>query len=267
MRTSECSLNSITIRDADVWEVIKLAAGHGFSGVSLWRNLFDHLDPARVVPALSDAGLSVTSLCRAGMFPQPDRTARQARHADNLRAIDLAHALQADCLVMVCGPTGSDPAGARSQIFDGLAELLPHARQAGVKLAIEPFHPMMAATRSAITSLTEANDLVDALNDPLAGIALDAYHVWWDVSLDSQIQRAGARLFSVQIGDWMTPVTNELSCRGMPGHGCIDLTAFIGAARRAGFTGLIEIEVLSDHWWAQPVTAAAAAAAAGVAGL
>ncbi|ANW68286.1 xylose isomerase (plasmid) [Mycobacterium sp. djl-10] len=267
MRTSECSLNSITTRDADVWEVIRLAAGHGFSGVSLWRNLFDDIDPALVVPALSDAGLSVTSLCRAGMFPQSDQKARQARSADNRRAVDLAHALQAECLVVVCGPTGDDPAGARRQIFDGLAELLPYARQAGLKLAIEPFHPMMAASRSAITSLAEANDLIDALQDPIVGIALDAYHVWWDVTLDAQIHRTGARLFSVQIGDWVTPVTNELSSRGMPGDGCIDLRAFIGAARRAGFAGLIEIEVLSDHWWAQPVAAAAAAAAAGVAEL
>jgi sugar phosphate isomerase/epimerase len=264
VETLECSLNSITVRDADLWGVVALAQQHGFGGVSLWRDLLDGVALTRAAARIAEAGLRVTSVCRGGMFPQPDEAARRARRNDNLLAVDQAHAIGAECLVVVCGPTGCDPAGARSQIRDGIADLIPYARQAEVRLAIEPFHPMMAATRSAITSLVEANDLVDALGDAIVGIAVDSYHVWWDATLDEEIRRAGSRLYSVQIADWMSPVTNELSCRGMPGEGCIDLTGFLGACRRAGYRGLIEVEVLSERWWAQPVAAVAEAAAAGV---
>lgn len=265
MLTSECSLNSITVRGADFNDVVRLARSHGFGGVSLWRDLLDGVDLATAAGKIAAAGLCVTSVCRGGMFPQPDDAARRARRDDNRLAVDQAHALEAECLVLVCGPMGADPAGARRQIRDGIADLIPYARQAGVKLAIEPFHPMMAASRSAVTSLSEANDLIDALADPILGIALDAYHVWWDVNVEHQIERAGPRLFSVQIGDWLTPVTSELGARGMPGEGCIDLSAFIATARRAGYRGLVEVEVLSDRWSAQPADVAADAAVAGIA--
>jgi len=259
---TRCSLNSITAKGTGFDDLVDLAGSAGFAGVGLWREVLDGLDLQAASTRLRDSGLRVTSICRGGMFPQPDEAARRKRRDDNHRAIEQAQALNADCLVLVCGPAVTDLASARHDIRDGIAGLEPFARGAGVRLAIEPFHPMMARTRSAITSLTEANDLVENINSDMVGIALDSYHVWWDVSLHQQIARAGTWLFSVQLADWVTPIHGELTSRGMPGEGCIDIADFVSRCLMAGYPGLIEVEVLSDRWWAQPALQAVHAAAA-----
>jgi sugar phosphate isomerase/epimerase len=196
------------------------------------------------------------------MFPQPTEQERAHAHADNLRAIDEAHTLGADCLVLVCGPAyDRDLAGARAQIADGIAALLDHASGAGVRLAVEPMHPMMAADRSSITSLGEAVDLVERVASPWVGLAVDTYHVWWDVALPELLVRAAPSLHSVQLADWVLPIQGQLSSRGMPGDGHIDMPGFVGLTRSVGYRGLIEVEVLSDHWWAIPPAEVARAAA------
>src|SRR6266478_3434350 len=123
------------------------------------------------------------------MFPAADEVSRRAALDDNRRAVDEAAAIGAQCLVLVVGglAAGSrDIADARKLVRDGIAALLPHARAAGVKLAIEPLHPMYAADRACINTLAQANDLCDALGDGL-GIAIDIYHTWWDPDLAAEI--------------------------------------------------------------------------------
>jgi len=265
MELAQCSLNSITVKGASFTNVIDLAEQWGFGGVGLWREVIEGVDLVGAATRLERSGLRVTSVCRGGMFPQPTSSLRRKSLDDNRLAVDQAHALGADCLVLVCGAAHGDLAGARQQVRDGLAELLPHAQAAGVRLAVEPMHPMMASSRSVITSLREANDLIDTLGSDLVGIALDSYHVWWDAELSEQISRTGKRLFSVQLADWVTPIQGELSSRGMPGEGCIDMSGFVAACRAAGYRGLVEVEILSDHWWATDAESAVRAAAIGLA--
>ncbi|MBS3694129.1 sugar phosphate isomerase/epimerase family protein [Rhodococcus qingshengii] len=265
MDISRCSLNSATIRGADLNEVVDLAEHSGFGGVGLWRDVLDDCDLVSYGREVAERGLRVTSVCRGGMFPQPDKATRRKTLEDNYKAVDQASDLNADCLVLVCGAAvGRDLTGGRSQIFDGIAELEPYAREAGVRLAIEPMHPMMASTRSAITSLREANDIVERIDSSHVGIALDSYHVWWDAELSTETTRAAGSILSVQIADWMTPIHDELSSRGMPGDGCIELPAFLKAATTAGYDGLVEVEVLSNFWWRQPPTDAVTAAVHGL---
>jgi lipoprotein-releasing system permease protein len=58
---------------------------------------------------IRDYGLTVTGLCRGGMFPAADRKGRQAAIDDNLRALDEAAALGARCLVLIAGGVGVTP--------------------------------------------------------------------------------------------------------------------------------------------------------------
>jgi sugar phosphate isomerase/epimerase len=264
MELSDCSLNSITVKGASFEHVTRLAETAGFGGVAFWRDVLDGVDLRAGKAMLQQAGLRVTSVCRGGMFPQPDERARRLRFDDNRRAIDQAHALNAGCLVLVCGAAYADLAGARRQVRDGISEIEAYARHAAVRLAIEPFHPMMAATRSVITSIREANDMVEAIGSDVVGIAIDSYHVWWDYALPDEIARAGGSLFAVQLADWITPIHGELTSRGMPGQGCIDMAAFLAECRDAGYRGLVEVEVLSDYWWAQPASTAVQAAVDGL---
>lgn len=263
MDPSQCSLNSVTIRGTGLDEVTALAEKFGFGGVGLWRDILDGHDLAQCSRNIADRGLRVSSVCRGGMFPHADAAGRRAAHEDNHRAVDQARDLNADCLVLVCGAAvGRDLIGGRAQISDGIAELEPYAREAGVRLAIEPMHPMMASTRSAITSLREANDIAEKIDSPHVGIALDSYHVWWDDTFPEEVARAEDSIFSVQLADWATPINDELTSRAMPGDGCIDLTAFMGTT--PGYRGLVEVEVLSSFWWSQPAADAVEAAVRGL---
>ncbi|MFC9356722.1 sugar phosphate isomerase/epimerase family protein [Rhodococcus sp. NPDC057014] len=265
MDLARCSLNSVTVKGSGFTEVADLAEKWEFGGVGLWRDVLGDLDLTAAATRLRQSGLRVSSICRGGMFPQPTATLRRKTMDDNRLAVDQAHALNAECLYLVCGPAYGDLAGARRQVADGIAELEPYARAAGVRLAVEPMHPMMASSRSVITSLQEANDLVQSIDSDLVGIGIDSYHVWWDAALPDQIARAGDKLFSVQLADWVTPIRGELSSRGMPGEGCIDMTGFVAECERAGYRGLVEVEVLSDRWWAETALVATEAAAEGLA--
>jgi sugar phosphate isomerase/epimerase len=201
--------------------------------------------------------ITVTGVCRGGMFPAPDAAGRKAAIEDNLRAIEEAHALGAQCLVLVVGglPPGSkDLAGAREQVRDGVAAILPQARAAGVPLAIEPLHPMYAADRACVNTLDQALDLCDALDPERSGalgVAVDVYHVWWDPRLERAIERAGKqRLLAFHICDWLVPTRDLLNDRGMMGDGVIDLPRIRGWMERAGYAGAHEVEIFSElNWW------------------
>jgi sugar phosphate isomerase/epimerase len=242
------SLNTATVRKQwDLAEIIDGCARHEIEGISPWRDQVSNLGLKKTVSMIRSNGLTVTGLCRGGFF-----TAKDWRD-DNRRAIEEAHALGAQCLVLVVGglPAGSkDLAGARRQVRDGIGEILPEARKARVPLAIEPLHPMQAAERACINTLEQALDLCDELGDGI-GVAVDVYHVWWDPKLEQQIGRAGKkRILAYHICDWLVPTRDLLNDRGMMGDGVIDLPRIRGWVERAGYAGFQEVEIFSERdWW------------------
>lgn len=252
------SINTATTRGRwGLAEAIEGCARQGVRGIAPWRDLLHAMGVANAARAIRAHGLTVTGLCRGGMFPARNARARKATIADNLRAIDEAHALEAHCLVLVVGglPEGSkDIAGARAQVRDGIAAILPHAKAAGIPLAIEPLHPMYAADRACVNTLAQALDLCDALDRNKTGqlgVAVDVYHVWWDPQLEAQIRRAGKRrLLAYHICDWLVPTTDLLLDRGMMGDGVIDLKRIRGWMTHAGYRGFHEVEIFSaKNWW------------------
>jgi sugar phosphate isomerase/epimerase len=188
------------------------------------------------------------------MFPTADEAGRERARDDNRRALDEALTVGAECLVLVVGglPQGSkDLAGARMQVEEGIAWLLEQARVAGMKLAIEPLHPMYAADRACVNTLAQANDMCDRLGDGV-GVAVDVYHVWWDPALEAEIARAGraGRIYAFHVCDWLVPTTDLLLDRGMMGDGVIDLPRIRGWVEAAGYKGAVEVEIFSAaNWW------------------
>jgi sugar phosphate isomerase/epimerase len=238
-------------------EMIQGCARHGIRGISPWRDKLAQLGAKEAAKLIRDHGLSVTGLCRGGMFPTADRKGRQAALDDNLRAVEDAATLGARCLVLVAGglPAGSkDLAGAREMVRDGIGELLDRARAAGVPLAIEPLHPMYCADRACVNTLAHALDLCDQLDSGKGGalgVAVDVYHLWWDPQLKAGIERAGdKRLLAFHICDWLVPTTELLLDRGMMGDGVIDLPLIRSWMEAAGYRGFHEVEIFSArNWW------------------
>jgi sugar phosphate isomerase/epimerase len=244
----QLSLNTATVRRQwGLAQIIDGCARHGIRGISPWRDQVSALGLKKTASLIRANGLAVTGLCRGGFF-----TAKDWRD-DNLRAIEEAHTLGAQCLVLVVGgllPGSKDLASSRERVKDGIAAILPEARQAGVPLAIEPLHPMQAAERACVNTLEQALDICAALGDGI-GVAVDVYHVWWDPKLQSQIERAGKqRLLAYHICDWLVPTRDLLNDRGMMGDGVIDLPRIRGWVEGAGYAGFQEVEIFSElDWW------------------
>ncbi|MGE9271045.1 MAG: sugar phosphate isomerase/epimerase family protein [Verrucomicrobiales bacterium] len=222
----------------------------GVRGMGVWRSWLEGRPLLESRRILDDHGLTAVSLVRGGFFPHLTDRERQQSHDDNLRALDEAATLGANQVVLVCGAHPEIPLPlARKQISEGIAACLEHAKATGVKLAIEPLHPMYSDCRSAINTLGQANDLLDQLGSDQLGIAADVYHLWWDPALQTEIQRAGSRICGFHVCDWLTPTSDLLNDRGLMGEGCIDIKRIRRDLEAAGFNDWIEVEIFSNRWW------------------
>lgn len=241
-----------TMKQWTLREAVEGYAAKDIRGISVWRDKLAECGVDDAAKLLQDYGMTVTGLCRGGMFPANDDGGRQIAYDENRRAVDEAAVIDARCLVMVCGglPDGSkDMADARKQVADGLERMLPYARDAGVPVAIEPLHPMTAADRACVNTLEQALDLCDALGDGV-GVAVDVYHVWWDPKLEGQIARAGSRILGFHVCDWLVPTVDLVWDRGMMGDGVIDIPRIRGWVEAAGYRGFNEVEIFSErNWW------------------
>lgn len=262
------SINTATVRrqrgqDWGLLEILDACAARGIRAVSPWRDQVAAAGLPNVERRLREHGIELSGYCRGGMFTYTDAAGREKVRDDNRRALDEACTLRAPCLVLVVGglpgalagkPAHRDIAGAREQVTEGIAALLDDARRRGMPLAIEPLHPMYAADRACINTLSQALDVCDTLDPARSGalgVAVDAYHVWWDPQLQAQIARAGReRLLAFHVCDWLLPTTDLLEDRGMMGDGIIDIKQMRGWVEAAGFAGYSEVEIFSRaNWW------------------
>jgi len=249
---SRLCIHTITTKPWAIDVAIEKYAAAGVKGITIWRQWLENKSPAEVGKMARESGLEVVSLCRGGFFPAADKAGRLAAIDDNRVVIDEAAALGTNLVVLVCGAIPGQPlAESRNQIQDGIGTVLDHARSAGVRLAIEPLHPMYADQRSAINTMKQANDFCDLFQDPMIGVAVDVYHLWWDPDLKQEIKRCGKadRLFAFHICDWLTPTKDLLNDRGLMGDGCIDIRDIRGWVENTGFNGFHEVEIFSNSWW------------------
>ncbi len=265
------SINTATVRrqsgaEVPLDRIIDQCAERDIRAISPWRDQVAAAGLGRIARQLRAHGIGLSGYCRGGFYPAPDAAGRQAAIDDTRRAIDEAKTLGSPCLVLVVGalpgaldgkPHYKDIGRARSEVHDGIAASLAHAREVGMPLAIEPLHPMQAAERACVNTLEQALDLCDEL-DPqrtgALGVAMDIYHCWWDPKLEQQIARAGkARLLACHVCDWLTPTRDLLNDRGMMGDGVVELKRIRGWMEAAGYAGYSEVEIFSTlDWWQRP---------------
>ena len=243
------SFNQMT---ADPWsleQVVRNCSRSGVPYIGAWRHKLNG-DASKASAMIRSEGLRVSSLCRGGWFSAPTVEERRKRVADNRLAIEEAALLGAPVLVIVSGPAnGQTLSDARAAVLDGLLEVLPDAEKAGVILGIEPLHPMYAAERSVVVTLKQANDLVEELSSPAAGVLVDAFHVWWDPDVMQQIERAQGRIVGFHVSDWPVPLPGILMGRAMMGNGVIELRQLREAVDATGYDGPIEVEIFNEEIW------------------
>ncbi|MFG3211698.1 sugar phosphate isomerase/epimerase family protein [Streptomyces tendae] len=251
------SINQMTVKQLSLPELTTACGDLGIGNVGLWREPVQAYGVEAAAKLVRDAGLTVTTLCRGGFLTAVDPGERARALADNRRAVDEAATLGTDTLVLVSGglPAGSkDLNAARERIADALAELGPYAERHGVRLAIEPLHPMFASDRCVVSTLAQALDLAERFPAQQVGVTVDTYHIWWDDRAPEQIARAGAggRIHTFQLADWTTPLPEGvLNGRGQIGDGAIDMREWKGYVEAAGYTGAIEVELFNEGLWAR----------------
>lgn len=249
------SINQVTMHKRwSLAEAISGLARHDVHGIAVWRDKLAELGVDEAASRLRGEGMTVTAYCVGGLLGMLDDACFQRRLDDNRRIIDEAAMIDAQCVMMVAGglPEGCrDLVGVRARCLEGLSALMPHAKQAGVTLALEPLHPMTAASRSCLTTMAQANDWYEQLGGGAElGIAVDVYHVWWDPELERQIQRAKDRIIAFHVSDWLMKTVDLRLDRGMMGDGVIDIPPIREMVERSGYNGLIEVEIFSDrNWW------------------
>lgn len=247
------AIHTATTRPLPLPVAVEEYARVGARGITVWRDALEGLGVAGSAKVLRESGLGVVSLCRGGFFVSPDAGAREKSIEENKRILHEAAEIGAPLVVLVCGASKGVPLSeGRGQIRSAIEKLVPTAEQLKVKLSIEPLHPMYAADRSAVSTLGQANDLVEAIGSRMVGVALDVYHVWWDERLEKEIERCGKleALHAFHVCDFRSPTRDLLNDRGLPGDGVIDIRGIRAQVEKAGFTGWVEVEVFSTEYWA-----------------
>jgi sugar phosphate isomerase/epimerase len=256
-----CAMNTATLGfSAPIDQVIEAVARHGFGGIAPWRREVEGRDVKAIAHHVRDAKLKVTGYCRSTFIPATTVREFRANVEANKKAIADAAVLGADSFVMVVGglaPGSKDIAAARRQVAEATAELLLDGREQGVRIALEPLHPVYAADRSCLSTIDEALDLCDRLapaSEKMLGVCLDVYHIWWDPALERAITRAKDRIIGFHVCDWLLDTKDVLNDRGMMGDGVIDIPAIRSMVEKARYKGLVEVEIFSAaNWWTRPI--------------
>lgn len=270
---SRLSLNTATTKNITLADAVTLSAEAGLTHIGLWRDRVAEAGLDKAVRLVSDAGLSVSSLCRGGFLTAPDEAGQAAALADNTQAIVEAATLGTRELIMVVGglpaaagliggtavdpsaPGAKDVAAARQRVADRISELVPVAQEHDVRLVLEPLHPMYAADRAVLSTLGQALDLAAPFPAETVGVVVDTFHVWWDPALEASIRRAGTegRLASYQVCDWNLPIAADaLLSRGYMGDGYIDFETITRWVAAAGYAGPVEVEIFNREIWDSP---------------
>jgi len=253
---SRLSLNQRTTASWSLPDAIRGSVDAGLGAIGIWREQLAEVGLDEACRLIAESGLRVSSLCRGGFFTTADPAEAAAAEASNREAIEEAAALNAATLVLVAGglpPGDRDLGAARDRAARAIERLVPYAQELGVNLGIEPMNPIYAADRGVISTLAQALDVAERFDATDVGVVVDTFHVWWEPGVADQLQRAGRRIVSYQICDWITPLpADSLLARGMMGDGHIDFPTFTRSVARAGYRGDVEVEIFNAELWAAP---------------
>jgi sugar phosphate isomerase/epimerase len=221
------------------------AAGIGAIGV--WRQKLADYGEDKGVELLADSGLAVSNLLWAGGFTGSCGHTYRESIDDAMDAIRLAASMRAAALVVYTGGRNGHTQNHARRLFSGaLKELLPVAKELGVVLAVEPMHPGCAGDWTFLTSLTEADSLVAALDSPFVKLALDTYQFGHEPGLLAFIHSAAPRIGIVHLGDSSSPPDHEHNRQPL-GTGAIPLSNIIAALEAAGYQGYYDVELMGEE--------------------
>lgn len=202
------------------------AAAAGAGSVGVTERALSEAEMPSLKHMLRGRQLGVTSVNSAGFFlwDDPERWRKQ-------QAVQAASELSADTLVIIGGglhdmgpqDAAADLLRARATLETELQSLIETASRYGVRLGIEPMHPMQIFNKGAVNTLAQAAALCDRL--PGLGVVLDIFHSWWEPDPELALMRLADRLTLVQLCGVTQPRGSDpLPKRCAMRDGVVDIT-------------------------------------------
>lgn len=222
----------------------------GLDGIGLTRPLACSAPPGVLRARLESHGLRVSTLQNLDPFDVVEPRRSKVGSRETLKYLDLGAELGALCVMACVGPRGEKTVEEALQILETqLGALIPCLKERGLRLAIEPLHPL----RQDLSFLNLAVDVVELLeriDSEHVGYAFDLWHLWWQRGIEETAARSASRIFCVQPSDHKA-VTLRTWDRAIPGDGIIPIARLVKAIEGGGYGGFYELEILSDDNEAQ----------------
>lgn len=254
------SLSQISTVNASFPEDVAAYSAAGFEGIGIWEaKLPDDEDALRL---LRESGLRVTNCVPAvpsilpipAVIPGPeDPEERIEALCASLRRLAR---YEPECVVCLTGPAGERP-DARALVVDGLRRAAAAAREAGVRLGLEPVHASQRDILTLVASVPEALALLDEAGLGDVGVMLDLYHVWDTPTIEQDLAEHVGRFTGVHVADW--PHEPGRTDRVLPGEGRSRTRELLTLLADAGWDGFLDVEIFStpDRFWGLPAADAA----------
>jgi sugar phosphate isomerase/epimerase len=234
-------------------QVIDACAERGYGGITFWRREIG-TRAQDIGDRVRAAGMQVTGLCRTPFLTGPLVPGNDGAIMNDFHAsIDMAAGLGTEVLTIVAGgiePGSKGPGESQKILADRIARAVDYAAERDVCLALEPLNPVYGGDRSCVMTVRDALAVCDLVGAKNLGVAVDVYHVWWDMTLPDALQDATGLILGYHLCDWLAETRDVLLDRGMMGDGVADLKAIRRWVEAAGYRGFCEVEVFSaETWW------------------
>jgi sugar phosphate isomerase/epimerase len=263
------SLSEISTVNASFEEDVAAYAAAGFDGMGIWEMKLPD-DDASNIALIRDVGLGVASCVPAvpsllalripGMEGPADPDERIRLLCASVRRLAV---YEPECVLCLTGPAGDlGPERARDLVIEGLREVAAEAREAGVRLGLEPSHPAQYETVSFLNTIADTLALLDDAGLDDVGIMADTYNLWHE--RPEAFAGVADRVTGLHVAD--EPPDTDRTDRVLPGEGGRRSADIVHALVVAGWNGYLDVEIFStpDRFWGLPVDEAARLAYAAI---
>ncbi|RBQ05663.1 sugar phosphate isomerase/epimerase [Micromonospora sp. LHW51205] len=148
--------------------------------------------------------------------------------------------LGADLVYLTSGPsahlTWEEAAG---RFAERIAPVVATAREHGVRLAVENTLPV----KCDLSFTHTARDAVALADQCGIGICLDLYCCWQERGLTELIRDRVGQVEILQVSDFRVG-TSTFPNRWVPGDGDLPMAGLLASVLRAGYTGVVDVELL-----------------------
>lgn len=236
------SINTLCLDAAALNRHIETVAKMGAHAISPTIEGISEFGPVEAGRLLKDTGLSVATLThRAFGYATADEASTET---DRLNlSIALAESIRAESITMTTGGRGAlSWADAAGRFVEAIAPCATRAREAGVKLAVEPTSHLYADA-SIVHRLA---DTVTIAQQAGISLGIDIFACWFDSDIEEAIADAGPFAALVQISDHVAG-DRGLPCRAVPGDGMVPFDRLIPAIVASGCTGPFDLEIIGPR--------------------